>query len=127
MKILTFLIVLFSTLHSETFYYEFGKKVTVTKIKDNRENVKDGISYYKNKIGQKIGVKNEIITKCKKSIDCKTVLKEYDFINIKNLTSKILLITLNENQDPFLISQQLYLDDKIEFAHPNFIKKKTRR
>lgn len=116
-----------STLWSETYYYEYGKKVKLTKLKETRVVNDQNISYYQNSAGQNIGVKNAVITKCKQLDQCTALFEKYNLTQIQNLTKKILLIKLDKGVDPFEISQKLALEDKIEFAHPNFIKKRQKR
>jgi len=111
---------------ADVFYYSFGEKVKLTELKQLRDNDKN-IKYYQNKSGQKVGVTQEIITKCKKKDACTEIFKKYNLIHITNLTDTILLITLKKDEDPFEISQKLSLEEKIKFAHPNFIKKKKTR
>lgn len=127
MKTLLSIILLYSTLWSETYYYQYGKKVQLTKLKESRVANDQNISYYQNASGQKIGVKNEILTKCKQVDQCSEIFEKYKLTKIKHLTKKILIITLDKDMDPFDTSQKLSLEEKIEFAHPNFIKRRQRR
>jgi hypothetical protein len=112
---------------SDTYYYEYGKKVQLTQLKGLRAVSDKNITYYQNSAGQKVGVKNEIIVKCKQTTQCNEIFAKYNLSEIKNLTSKILLIKLKAGVDPFETSQKLSLEEKIEFAHPNFVKKRKRR
>ncbi|HIP59969.1 MAG TPA: hypothetical protein EYH01_06040 [Campylobacterales bacterium] len=127
MKILLLIILFCSTILSDTYYYEYGKKIQLTKLKETRASNDTNITYYQNSSGQKVGVKKEIIVKCKNVSSCQDVFKKYNLNQIENLTSKIILITLKADIDPFELSQKLSLEDDIEFAHPNFIKKRKRR
>ena len=127
MKILLLTILLYSTIFSDTYYYEYGKKIQLTKLKETRVIDDKNITYYQNSAGQKMGVKNEIIVKCKHTGRCSDIFKKYNLTNIKNLTSKILLIKVEVETDPFELSQKLSLEDNIEFAEPNFIKKRQNR
>ena len=122
------LIILFNTtIFADTYYYEYGKKVTLTELKGIRALNDSNTTYYQNSAGQKVGVKKEIIAKCKNGTSCKDIFKKYNLTQIQNLTSKIILITLNKDQDPFDISQKLYAQENIEFAHPNFVKRRKKR
>jgi hypothetical protein len=128
------LLVIFFCVHSlaDVYYYEYGKKVTLSELKSTRANSLEllkgnNIKYYQNSHGQKMGVKNEILTQCQEDINCSNIFSSYDLTEIKNLTSSILLISLKPDQDPFEISQKLSKEKDIIFAHPNFIKKRKRR
>ena len=127
MKTLLLIILFPTTVWGESYYYEYDKKVTLTELKKTKSFNEDNITYYQNSFGHKVGVKKEIIAKCKNDSNCKEIFKKYNLTNIQNLTSKIILITLNKNQDPFEISQKLYFEENIVFAHPNFVKKRKRR
>lgn len=127
MKILLLVILFCTTSWSDVYYYEYGKKVQLTKLKEQRVLSDSNITYYQNSSGQKVGVKNEIITKCKQIDQCNKIFEKYNLTKVKNLTSKILLITLEVGIDTFELSQKLSLEENIEFAHPNFIKKRQKR
>jgi len=120
-----FISLLCLSLSAESFYYEYGKKVTVKKISDNRTN--SSISYYKNSLGKKIGIKNEIIFKCMEGKECLSIVKGYNLTDISNLSNNIYIVKILNGNDIFEISQKLYLEDNIEFANPNFVKKRHRR
>jgi len=113
------------SLNAESFYYEYGKKVTVEKISESRSN--SGTSYYKNSLGKKVGIKNEIIFKCVDGKECLSIVKRYNLKDISNLSDNIYIAKVLEGSDIFEISQKLYLEDSIEFANPNFVKKRHRR
>ena len=127
MKILLLIILFCATLLSDTYYYEYGKKVQLTKLKETRELNDNNITYYQNSAGQKVGVKKEIIAKCKSLSACEAIFMKYNLTQTENLTSKIILIKLKSDADPFEVSQKLSLEDDIEFAHPNFIKRRKQR
>jgi len=113
------------SLNAESFYYEYGKKITVEKISNSRSN--SSIIYYKNSLGKEIGIKNEIIFKCIEGKECLNIVKSYNLKNISKLSDKIYIVKVSKDSDIFEISQKLYLEDNIEFANPNFIKKRYRR
>jgi hypothetical protein len=111
---------------ADVYYYDHGKKVRLTKLKDKRSNIKD-IEYYKYDSGRTVGVKNEVLVKCKDLSSCEDIFKKYNLTNYKNLTSSIILITLNKEQNPFEISQKLYEEESIDISQPNFVKKRHKR
>ncbi len=126
MKIYLLSIFLYSTLFSDVYYYEYGKKIKLTKIKEQRD-VADGTLYYENSVGQKVGVKNEILVKCNSKIECEKIFIKYSLKGIETLSSNIFLIKLKEIDNLFELSQKLYLEEAITIAHPNFIKKRYKR
>jgi len=126
LKILLSIILLYSVSFSDVYYYEYGQKVKLTKLKDQRSDLKD-VEYYQYDSGEKVGVKNEVLVKCKDISVCKDIFKEQNLTNYRNLTSSIVLVTLKEGDDPFEISQKLYEKKDIEYAQPNFVKKRQKR
>ncbi len=116
-----------SLLNADNFYYAFGKKIEVTKLQQNRELDKSGITYYETKNGHKLGVKHDIIIGCKKGNSCLKVLKNYDIKSIEKLSPTLYLLTLPTDSDPFEVSNKLYKEKEIKLAHPNFIQKRILR
>ena len=125
MKKISLIMVIALSLQAGDFYYEYGKKVMIVKSYGSRDN--NGIKYYKNSLGKKIGVKDEIIIKCNDGLSCKDGLKEYNITDISKLSETMLLIKVPKDTNIFELSQKLYKDKSIEFAHPNFIKERERR
>jgi len=113
------------------FYYENGKKIEVTKIDDKsiqkKVNANDAIQYYKNSKGHKIGVKNDILIKCKEKVACKELLSKYETTSIRSLSPTIFIVEIAKEKNVFEFSQKLYEDENISIAHPNFRKEKKRR
>ena len=70
--------------------------------------------------------KNEVLLECIDNVNCKSILKQYNFKNISNLTSKIILIKLDD-KDALDISNILKQNTNIKYAHPNYIRTKKRR
>ena len=120
MKKIWFMMIIASIVQAQEFYYEFGKKVLLTPTANSR--AVDGIIYYIKADGKKIGVKDEIILKCKDNISCKDSLKKYKFKSIQNLSSSLILVKVQDAKDTLEIAQKLYNQDNIEFATPNLIK-----
>ena len=115
------------TVCASDYYYEYGKKIEVTKLYEQRVVKDKNINYYKTQSGHKIGVTNEIIVQCKSNIDCKDVLKNYSLLNISKLSDKLFLVKISDSENVFGLSNILYNNDNIKMAHPNFIKNKKRR
>ncbi len=116
-----------SLLAQESYYYSFGKKITLTKLPEARSLVEDNITFYENQYGQKVGVKPEVIIGCNDVKACKEILKNYDIVSIEKLSKAIYLLKLPDNSNPFEVSNSLYNEISIKFAHPNFIKERKKR
>lgn len=112
------------------FYYENGKKVTVTEIVsevNQKMQAENSIRYYKTDKGDKVGVKQEVLVECKEGVECKQVLSKYETISINALTDSIYIVKVTKDENVFVFSQKLYENSDIKIAHPNFIKEKKRR
>ena len=126
MKFIFPFILLSGILYANSSYYQNGKLVNLTPALNSR-TLSNSVQYYETRSGNRIGVKDGILVKCNQDIDCMNILKQYNFNNISKVTSTIFLITINNSDDIFKISRDLYHDKKIKFAHPNFIKIKQQR
>ena len=125
MKKIWFIFIMGSLLEADNFYYEYGKKVDLKHLNTQRDL--GGIQYYEKSNGSKVGLKDEIILKCKDNISCKDSLLKYKFKSIKNLSNTLIIVQIEDKEDIFKIAQELYNEDNIEFATPNFIKERKAR
>ncbi len=125
--VLSFFIFVGSLMAQDSYYYSFGKKVTVKKIPQTRALGDQNITYYENQNGQKLGVKHEVIIGCDNIKECEKVLQNYDILSVEKLSKTIFLLKLPKDTDLFNLSNKLYKEKSIKFAHPNFIKKRIQR
>jgi hypothetical protein len=126
MKKINLLVLLSLSLYSSDYYFEYGKKVELTKAKDYRSEGVGGVDYYITQYGNRVGITNELIVKCEHS-NCTEILGKYNLTNITSLSDSLFLVKLENNENIFEISQKLYLDKNITFATPNFTKTKKMR
>ena len=125
--IVLYITLIVSFAFSDTSYYHKGKLTTLTPITEVRSLGENGIKYYRTNFGNKVGVTDEILVKCYQSSDCFNTLDKYNFRSISKVTQTIYLVKIDNENDIFKISQELFLDDNIKFAHPNFIKEQQKR
>jgi predicted adenine nucleotide alpha hydrolase (AANH) superfamily ATPase len=125
MKKIWFILIMANILQAQEFYYEYGKKVNLKPISTQRDL--NGIKYYQKAEGVKVGVKDEIILKCKDNISCRDSLLKYQFKSIENLSNTLIIVQIEDKEDIFKIAQELYNQDNIEFATPNFTKERKAR
>jgi len=109
------------------YYYENGKKVEVHKLPESRVLSSKDVAYYKTEYGHRIGVNNEIIVQCKNGVNCMKILSQYGLSDISKLSAHLFLVKVKNSVSVFELSRKLYADDKIELAHPNFIKNRKKR
>lgn len=130
LKINLSLIILLSTLSgSDLFYYQSGKKVSLTPFDARHETSRSlsnsqSIHYFKTDSNITLGVNNEIIIKTK-HIDI--ILKKYNLKLKKRLFLDVYLVALKENNATLDIANMLYKNKDVLYAHPNFIREIQKR
>ena len=125
MNKIVMILLLGSALQANDFYYEYGKRVSIVKSFETRNG--SDVKFYENSLGKKIGIKDEILLQCREDSNCSTLFTKYNISKVEKLSSKIYLIKVPEDQDIFVLSQKLYNEPSIKYAHPNFVKERTRR
>jgi len=114
-----------SLLMGGSSYYKDGVLVELDNLSNNRSFNK--VNYFQTKEGIKMGTTDEIILKCKIDIDCKKLLRSFNIKSSRNLTNTILVLKVNDGANVFDISRKLFETGLVEYAHPNFIKKRKMR
>ena len=111
---------------TDNFYYQKDKKVFLTPIKSVETFQKTNsihIDYYKTQEGYTVGISKEFIVKLKEEQALKSLIKKYSIIVNKRLAKNLYLMEVNSTEETLDISNQLYYDSNVSYAHPNFIKK----
>ncbi len=126
MKYLLFFSLLVNLLCAES-YYEYGKKVTLTKLPESKSVEKSAIRYYKTEQNRIIGIKNEIILSCSSSEACQRVLNKYTLKEAKKLSENFYIILTPPSEELFDLASKLYNEEGVRAAHPNFVKKRFKR
>ena len=126
-KLILTLIAISLNAYANDYFYEYGKKIKLIKLSQQRTTQEKKADYYQTEFGHRVGIKNEIIVQCKESTNCVKTLKKYDLLQITKLSNQLFLVTLDNSKNVLNISQQLHNDTNIQFAHPNFIRTKRRR
>jgi len=111
---------------SDIFFYQNGKKIYLNELKtvttfSTKSYDGSNINYFQTSSNQTVGVTNEILLKT--DIDINILLKKYNLILLKQLTSTIYKVKVKNSNLIFDIANQLYNDKMVKYAHPNFIKK----
>ena len=118
---------LVSTVFAGDYYYEYGKKVDVVKLKESRTIGSNSVDFYKTQNGHKVGITNEIIVQCEENINCVSLLERYSFSSISKISDNFFVVKINKNQNIFEVSQMLYNDAEVKLAQPNLIKNRKSR
>ncbi len=116
-----------ATLSANDSYYKNGKLVELKNLHTARSLNNLDINYFKTEYGQKVGITDEILMQCKDGVNCRKVLKDFNIIDYTNLTDKIYVIKIHDYDTVFSLSRKLFESGNVEYAHPNFIKKRTKR
>ncbi len=127
MKKIMLLLTLTLLLGANESYYEKGELVELKKILQSRSTDSTGIEYFQKSNGQKVGITDEILVKCNAGIDCERLLAQFSQTNISKLTDTIFVVKVEDYDDIFSLSRELFKSGDVEFAHPNFIKERKLR
>jgi hypothetical protein len=130
-QLVILLLILFFANANENFYYQNNQKIELTPIKTTQKLQKSDstqtIDYYKTRNNITVGVTKEIIVKIKEEEALEGILGQYAINLKKRLTSTLYLVETNSSTLTLEISNQLYHDANVSYAHPNFIKKIDKR
>ncbi|MEA1892384.1 MAG: hypothetical protein U9N33_06685 [Campylobacterota bacterium] len=116
-----------SALYATQSYYKNHKLVELEHINISRSVNSSNINFYKNRDGQQVGIKDEILVQCKKGISCSSLFIKFNIMNYSKLTDKIFIIKVADYDNIFSLSRKLFESGDVEFAHPNFIKERKKR
>jgi len=117
-----------STLNTENFETLINNENNsmTNRSVDNTSN-DTGLEYFTTKHGQKIGITDEILIKCKDGIDCTELLSRFNLEGVSKITDTIFLVKISDTNDMFSLSRELFETGDVEFAHPNFVKERRLR
>jgi len=123
-----------SSLYSSiNYYYSNSKKVYLSPIKKEEItkspalNMHKNIVYYKTDRGNILGVGDSIIVKFHNLAEYENITKKYSLREIKEIYLGVYLFELEDIENILLICDELYNDENIVYAHPNFIKSIEKR
>lgn len=127
MKRLFLLLFLYQSLMaSDNYYYKNNEKVTLSP-KNSILRSDALIDYYDTDKGITFGVTDKIIVKAKNCTDVEKYLNDFNLTIEKELGTGLYLLKVTDKSLTIDISNRLSEKDDIEYAHPDFIKKRVRR
>ena len=129
MKKLIFLLLPLAVFGSDIFYYHYGKKVYLKPLEttETRTTKENKTLYFRNSIGNKIGVSTTILAKPYSNVMIIDIENSYSVKFVKNVTSKIMKFQAKTPEDAIAISNKMVEDGVVIYAHPNFITEKRLR
>ena len=85
MKILLIFLGILSISHANESYYKNGKLVELQNTHVSRSSNYSSINYYKTTTGKKVGVTDQLLVQCKKSVDCPKLLATFLRVTINKI------------------------------------------
>jgi hypothetical protein len=111
---------------NSTYYYQNNKKVLLTPSSQNLRSV-SSIDYYTDEEGRVLGINNALLVKLKEGVALSDILDDYNLTFVKELTLRMYLLTTTSKEETISIANQLYESGLVEYAHPDFLKKRLSR
>ena len=126
--ILVVLIVVTATLIADdNFYYQNGKKVSLSFVMMPTSRTNDTMRFYKNEYGTLLGVSKRLIVKFKTDVSPKSYLNKFNLKLVKSLGRDLYLLETKNVSSTIGIANKLTKLNTIKYAHPDFTKKRRRR
>jgi hypothetical protein len=127
-SILVILVLLVLSLSAnDEFYYQNGKKVSLKFVMMPLSRGVESLRFYKNEHGVLLGISKRLIVKLKDGAVLDSYLKEFDLQKVKTLGKNLYLLETKDRSLSIDVANKLYEKDDVEYAHPDFIKKRKRR
>lgn len=124
MKTILLLAVLCLATQAEEYFYEYGKKIHLTKTWTRKATDATGLQYYRTIYGHRMAATGEIILKVHNFEHLSYFLKTYPIASYKKLDSNTYLLEPKKKQDLFTLANKMHLDSMSNYAQPNFIREK---
>ncbi len=110
----------------DDFYFRYGKKISLTPVNSISREISD-VKFFKNERGVLLGVTNKIIVKLNSDDYLDKILKDYNLTLLKKLGKNLYLLSTTKSDATLHIANELYKNQNIKYAHPDFIKKRYLR
>mgnify|MGYP000113340547 CR=1 FL=1 len=111
---------------SDNFYYQNNKKVYLTPYNSSlRSN--PAINYYQNEKGLIVGITDKLIVKTKDNVSIDDLLCKFNLSIEKNLGKNLYVLKAADKNLTIERANQLHQNENIEYAQPDFIKKRFSR
>jgi hypothetical protein len=116
----------FSLLNAKNFYYQDGNKIYLQPLK-TQKSINNDIDYFIDQYQRKLGTTDEIIVQLDKDIKIDEILSKYPLSLIKTVGESFYLLRIQNRDDIFVVSAQLYKENGVKSSNPNFIKQRFMR
>ncbi|MCK5293739.1 MAG: hypothetical protein KAJ49_03735 [Arcobacteraceae bacterium] len=131
-NILLFTLIFTFLYSSDTYFYQNGKKVYISPVQEVKifslkaTSTQSNLNYFTTPNNKTVGVNDEILIKTS-STNIDNLLIKYSLTLVKQLTKNIYLLKVKDKSTIFDISNRLYEDKTVQFAHPNFTRQIDKR
>ncbi|HIP12579.1 MAG TPA: hypothetical protein EYG73_07665 [Arcobacter sp.] len=85
------------------------------------------VKIYKNKLDISVGITNKIIIKLEENTTLANYEKDFNLTKIKKLSNNLFLVKVSDTNQTLDTANKLNNSEGIEYAHPDFIKKRVNR
>ena len=126
MRQLFFLLIFLQLVADNNYYYRNTQQVFLQSLPYPLET-NASIDYYNTKNMLVVGVTNKLIIKIKDKKSLENYLNEFNLKIVKSLTKNLYLLQTKDKSLTLDISNKLSQKEDVEYAHPDFIKKKILR
>ena len=112
---------------SQEYYYKNNTKILLKNVHTEINDDTSKVSYYKNEKGILLGVTDKVIVK---TVDVNLLEKYVHALNAsieKKLAKDLYLVKVTNKNKTLDIANELNKKESIEYAHPDFIKKRVLR
>ena len=121
--IFTFMLLLEFTM-AKDYFYKDDKKIVIEKV--GMSNIKN-IEYYKTEEGIFLGISDKIIVKMKDIDFLEKYIQKYNISMQKKISKNLYLIQVKDRSKTLHVANELHEEEDVEYAQPDFIKKRILR
>jgi len=113
----------------DSYYYDNNKKVGLIPLSKISRSITSQatIDFYQTEQGHEVGIYNKILLKIKAGADVQLLLAPNDMTIEEQLSPGLYLIVVPSNELAIDLSNRLSEQPDVEYAHPDFIKKRISR
>lgn len=111
---------------ANTYYYQGGKKQELEPVKKINRTT-DTYDFYKTKSGAKVGVSDTMLVKFRNTANLEFYVKKYNLTILEELIPNLFEIQVANKSMTIDIANELYEQEDIEYAHPNFLQEVQKR
>jgi hypothetical protein len=111
---------------SDIFYYNYGKKEYLYSY-ENLSSDNSNIDYYQNQKGLVVGINNRLLVKFKNNDQIGEILEGFNLLVERQLGKTLFILKVPSKNVTIDIANQLNQNINIEYAQPDFIKKRFKR